>query len=193
MDLTKAILIATMADLNKILQLEPAIGSTFSEADFTNEDDFTGAIISEVKGICEFKNGEGKYELLQSGDIPLLQKETVEAIRAISPDTAKRLKEVFPPIIKEESPEKKKETSEKKISKNPPNKLKVGKGRIEITTDVFLFLLGKEETKESILSLIDKEYASAGGTSNPNETKWAFNIVSKVFEEIKNSGFKVAK
>jgi len=174
MDLTKEILVAVAADFNKVIQLDPAIGSRYTEIDFTNEEDYIEALLKEIKDVCEFKNAEGKYELLQSGDIPLFQKETVEAIRVIAPDTAKRLKEVFGAV------EEKKEIVQqepKVVEKKPVQKEKTPKREYTRSHALVEAIQMGGGTQKEMIEIADKLYQEHTGTSNLNVAKSLLHYV----------------
>jgi len=109
-EITMEMVIAVGDDLNKILALEPPIITVFESkvkgaAKTASQKKFTEALKLEIAQIAEGQDPETKAYDLQVADIPLLQPETVEIIKILSPPAAERLN----PIVenKPESKEKK--------------------------------------------------------------------------------------
>jgi len=95
-EITKEQLIAAAEDLNKILKLEPPIVTAFETnargaAKNSAEGKFMNELKAEIISVSEGQDSETEKFDLQIGDIPLLQPETVEIIKTLSPATAERL------------------------------------------------------------------------------------------------------
>ncbi len=93
MELTKEVLIDAAEDITKVCNLEPPFGT--DSKGFSSEKEFMENLVDEVVQFLEFKDPETSLYDFQAGDIALLKESTKKVIIDLSPETAKRLKEVF--------------------------------------------------------------------------------------------------
>lgn len=104
-------LISAGIDLSTVCKLEPPFNT--KEEDFSNESDFVENLKNEIVQFVEFQDSETKRYDFQSGDVVLIQETTKEVIKELSPETVKRLKEVFGVDMTEEkvAPKPKRKTA----------------------------------------------------------------------------------
>jgi hypothetical protein len=122
-------LIETAKDLNKTLALDPPI----------NTDSKKEALADEIAQILQYQDKQtGNYDL-QAGDLRLLQPETVEVIRVLSPLAVERFGDDFPA---ERATRKKKKTSPK-VTTSPQEKT----------------LTQEEKIKLALIKRAEQEYA----------------------------------
>ncbi|MFH1259846.1 MAG: hypothetical protein ABII74_08605 [Elusimicrobiota bacterium] len=113
-EITMEMVIAAGDDLNKILALEPLIITVFESkakgaAKIASQKKFTEALKLEIAQIAEGQDPESKVYDLQVADIPLLQPETMEIIKVLSPPAAERLSSVpEESVIRKDKSDKKK-------------------------------------------------------------------------------------